>query len=608
MHSLQGSGRAHRSQHRPQCQDPQLSSLCHVCLHGAVSRVLLFTLGSCSKLKRTCSPTLRSVTTFATTPLTLAFYPAWYRTKTERERRGLPGVPPPRDGGGNGGGFGEEPVRSRFAVVIEQFEHLPAIMSFLRLLVPPPSISKPSSPSPPTSSPSPSTEKESGSDAVQQQQQPELAFLRLVENTDRTSALLRAAESETALLRADTLAAVLKAFATGLGARIRHFALSIAAPDAYPQQVAEFVEVHDSQVAVVPWLLPASATATATGPATAPTLTSASAATESAPGVAESWLPNPFEGLFTGARSISAHGAAEYATYVRHLFAESPSDVAVFLEREQTDSAIQAGGRAAHLFLAFHGGSDDRFALAMVDQLVKNHPYLTASVVRITRAGEPTEDDQAIFDGEDVTKATTRDSSAAATTMTTHSDEPLFTLTRGGGGATNGDTIYPSTMGGGGGGGGRGLQSETEDDVLWSRLVASSSDASSHRIEFATVSSHRPLRLALARLAAVRSQCAAESVPVIVFAGRGRRDAPSHTNEALALFKERNALVAQSVVVSSEVRRALGDVASVYVLEGEKGTEDRIVVLQKGGKRGRVPGRSTVIVEGDESADNPKAA
>jgi hypothetical protein len=97
---------------------------------------------------------------------------------------------------------------------------------------------------------------------------------------------------------------------------------------------------------------------------------------------------------------------------------------------------------------------------------------------------------------------------------------------------------------------------------------------------------------------------------VIVLAGRGRRDAPSHTTEALALLKEqRNApLLAQSVVVSSEVRRALGDVASVYVLEGEKGTDDRIVVLQKGGKRGRVPGRSTVIVEEDESADNPKAA
>lgn len=561
----------------------------------------------------------RSVTTFATTPLTLAFYPAWYRTKTERERRGLPGVPPPRDGSGGGGGgfgFGEEPVRSRFAVVIEQFEHLPAIMSFLRLLVPPPpppsiSISKPSSPSSPPSSLPPSlSEKEpAGPNATQQ---PELAFLRLVENTDRTSALLRAAESETALLRADTLAAVLKAFATGLGARIRHFALNIAAPDAYPQQVAEFVEMHDSQVAVVPWLLPASAKVT--GPTVDATAPTSAAATESAPGVAESWLPNPFEGLFTGTRSISAHGAAEYATYVRHLFAESPSDVAVFLERAQTDSAIQAGGRA-HLFLAFHGGSDDRFALAWVDQLVKNHAGLTASVVRITRAAEPTEEDRAIVvdgDGDgnddDVTKATTRD------TTTTQSDEPLFTLTRGGGGATNGDTIYPSTMGGGGGVGGRGLESETEDDVLWSRVVASSAAGSSSstdpppRIEFSTVSSHCPLRLALARLAAVRSKCAADSVPVVVFAGRGRRDAPSHTTEAVALLKERNALVAQSVVVSSEVRRALGDVASVYVLEGEKGTEDRIVVLQKGGKRGRVPGRSTVIVEEDESADNPKAA
>ncbi|GAA5992457.1 hypothetical protein JCM10908_000825 [Rhodotorula pacifica] len=541
------------------------------------------------------------VTTFATTPLTLAFYPAWYRLKTERERRGLPGVPPPSDRAQPG--FGEESVRSRFAIVIEQFEHLPAVMSFLRLLVPPVPISNDkssfSSPAITASSAtsSPSSPEKDASATAHRAVQPELSFLRLVENTDRTSALLRAAESETALLRADTLSAVLKAFATGLGAKIRHFALNIAAPDAYPQQVSEFVEVNDSQVAIVPWLLPA---ATATGSTTAGT---ASIVDERAPGVAESWLPNPFEGLFSGARSISAHGAAEYATYVRQIFAESPSDVGVFLERAQPDSAMS--GRA-HLFLAFHGGSDDRFALAMVDQLVKNHSQLTATVVRITRAGEPTEHDQAFgpsasetVSNGDVTKATTRDSSI------TQSEQPLFTLTRGGGANHGGDTIYPSTYGAGSGN--RGLQSETEDDVLWARL-ATIKTAAADRIEYSAVSSFQPLRLALARLAAVRSTYSAQGIPLVVLAGRGRRDAPSHASEALSLLKERNADLAQSIVVSSEVRRALGDVASMYVLDGEKGTEDRILVLRKGGKRGRVPGKSTVIVEEDETADKPKAA
>ncbi|GAA5872667.1 hypothetical protein JCM3774_001879 [Rhodotorula dairenensis] len=539
-------------------------------------------------------------TTFATTPLTLAFYPAWYRVKTDRERRGLPGVPPPSDRVQPG--FGEEPVRSRFAVVVEQFEHLPAVMSFLRLLVPPSTAQvgcSGASSSTSTTPPSPSlSEKDGGSSPVDKVVHPELSFLRLVENTDRTSALLRAAESETALLRADTLAAVLKAFATGLGggARVKHFALSIAAPDAYPQQVSEFVEVNDSQVAVVPWLLPA----------TTPIRQADNApiVDDRAPGVAETWLPNPLEGLFTGTRSISAHGAAEYATYVRQIFAESPSDVAVFLERAQTDAAPMAG--RAHVFFAFHGGADDRFALAWVDQLVKSHPGVTATVIRISRAGEPTEHDgaDAAADGQ-VTKATTRESDV--------SDQPLFTLTRGGAG----DTIYPSTHGGGGGtsNGGRGLESETEDDVLWSRLTsaaATSNPTGARRIEFSAVSSFEPLRLALARLAVARSACAAQQVPLVVLAGRGRRDAPPHSAEALTLLKERNAAVAHSVVVSSEVRRALGDVASLYVLEGDaagSAGEDRILVVQKSGKRGRVPGlKSTVIVEEDETADKPKAA
>ena len=43
------------------------------------------------------STRLRSITTFVTTPLTLAFYPSWYRIKAERLRRGLAAVPPAQD-------------------------------------------------------------------------------------------------------------------------------------------------------------------------------------------------------------------------------------------------------------------------------------------------------------------------------------------------------------------------------------------------------------------------------------------------------------------------------------------------------------------------------
>lgn len=530
----------------------------------------------------------------------MTFYPAWYRVKTDRERRGLPGVPPPSDRAD--AGFGQEAVRSRFALVVEQFDHLPAVMSFLRLLVPVVGdVGSSNSSSKSAEHLADDHEKHpaasSGAAAAQ------IAFLRLVENTDRTSALLRAAESETALLRADTLAAVLKSFASGLGTNIKAFALSVASPDAYPQQVTEFVEMQDSQVAVVPWMLPAAVSGIERTTDAAGNVIR----DESTPGgVAESWLPNPFEGLFTGARSISAHGAAEYATYARQVFAESPSDVIVFLERLQAETVMS--GRA-HLFLAFHGGSDDRFALSMVEQLVTAHPLLSATVVRITRAAEATEHDrEGASDSEDgqVTKATTRESGV------TQSDQPLFTLHRHGG-ANGGDTIYASTHGGNAG---RGLQSETEDDVLWSRLTSFA--VASDRIEYSSVSSVQPLRYALTRLGQLRKSLnphngvsqPKQKTPIFVFAGRGRRDAPSHNAELLALLKERNAALARSVIVSSEVRRALGDMASAYVLDGESGGggDERILVLQKGGKRGRVPGKSLPIVEEDEAADKPKAA
>lgn len=543
-----------------------------------------------------------SVTTFATTPLTLAFYPVWYRIKSDRERRGLPSTPQDKASTWT---FGDEKPRWRFAVVVEQFEHLPAVMAFLRLVQAPAQVEAAQPAPKATSGTSGST---TTTDAANATNEPlstllQVAFLRVVELTDRTSGLLRAAESESTLLRSDTLSAVVRAFASGLGVKTRSMALAIVAQGAYSRQVADFAEESESEVVVLPWALPVSSF---TGTAVPVGSAQPQASTSTQAGVAESWIPNPLEAYFNGtgsslASTMTIQGAAGYASYLREVYAEAPCDVAVFIDRSDAAGSpdLPTAAGKAHLFLAFHGGSDDRLALALLVQLVTANPGHTATVIRIERSAEPTQHDREVLglsSDEDglATKTATRDDGVS------QSDQPLFTIH---GGANAGDTIYPTLASGGA----RGVQSETEDDVLLTRFFGPDTDDSSARLDtsvrtriaYSTVSSSQPLHFALAHLAAVRATLHSSTVasgsriPLVVFAGRGRRDAPSHKAELNVLLKERAGTVNRSVVAASEVRRALGDAATALVLSSEDGSsaiEARLVIVQRGGKSGRLPG------------------
>lgn len=544
-----------------------------------------------------------SVTTFATTPLTLAFYPVWYRIKSDRERRGLPSTLQDKASTST---FGDEKSRSRFAVVVEEFEHLPAVMAFLRLVQAPAQAEVAQKPAlKETSGTSASTPATDTADTPNGPLSTllQVAFLRLVELTDRTSALLRAAESESTLLRSDTLSTVVRAFASGLGVKTRSMALAVVAQGAYSRQVAEFAEESESEVVVLPWALPVSSSTSTAVPVGS---TQRQASTSTQAGVAESWIPNPLEAYFNGtgsslASTMTIQGAAGYASYLREVYAEAPCDVAVFVDRSDAAASpdLPTSAGKAHLFLAFHGGSDDRLALSLLVQLVTANPGHTATVIRIERSAEPTQHDREVLGmspDEDglATKTATREDGVS------QSDQPLFTIH---GGANAGDTVYPTLAGGGA----RGVQSETEDDVLLARFFGSDTDDSSARldasvrarIDYSTVSSSQPLHFALAHLAAVRATlhtsavASGSRVPLVVLAGRGRRDAPSHKTELTSLLKERAGTVYRSVVAASEVRRALGDPATALVLSSEDSTaaiEERLVVVQRSGKRGRLPG------------------
>ncbi|GAA5926839.1 hypothetical protein JCM10213_002463 [Rhodosporidiobolus nylandii] len=563
------------------------------------------------------------VTTITTTPLTLAFYPRWYREQQERLARGIPSESAASAGDESFGA--ETKPKNRFAVVVEQFEQLPGIMAFLSLLAPPQGASKvdlptldqkkeekqgddekrrsmfkrqqesdsqektsPDSPSPATASPdspSPATgaspdSPSPGKDASLthlpglSSRTTSLAALRLVPLTGRTSNRFKSSETEGTLLKQDSLASVLSSFVSSQLGLPTALSLTLTAPDTYPGAVTSFVAERDAELLLVPWALPRVSAEEA--------------------GVFEGVLRNPFEGLFGGrdaGTSLGVQGSVGWAGVVRRVFAESPCDVALLLDnsRNSTSSHPAYAGRT-HLHLTFHGGSDDRLALSLLAQLVSSNPGLTATVLRVTRAPEPTDEDRAVFSGLEP-------STTAISTLSppgTVADQPLFTVASSGGHGGGGDTVYPTNAGTHPATGGQGaLQSETADEAQFTRLFDPSSpsplsDEARARIHYTTASTASPLRFSAARVSHIRAQLATARVPLLVLVGRGRRDAQSHTQELTELLKEHSERVKAGALVSSEVRRAMGHAAVAAVLLAGEEDPERVMVVQRRGKGGKV--------------------
>ncbi|CEQ39973.1 SPOSA6832_01550 [Sporobolomyces salmonicolor] len=551
------------------------------------------------------------VTTFITTPLTLAFYPVSYRLKKDRERRALTSTTfgsLGKDDSGpgtatSGDGVVEKPL-SRFAVVLEQFDHLPALMAFLRLVKAPSVVNASATAAGGQSASDRAAAEEKSALALADDSPassrpvfpaasntPSLSALRLVALTDRTSALLRAASSTSALLRADSLSSVLRSFAAGLGISV-HSRLSIVNHEGYVEQVAQFVEESESEMLVLPWALE--------GVAKAGEREGDDDVEEI--GVVEQYLPNPFEGLFgveKGSKGTKGGEAAEYAAFARKVFAQASCDVALFLDRSSSASSttmISLPTSRSHLFLPFYGGSDDRLCLSLLIQLVASNPGLTATVLRLTKAAELTADDRELEKtGTKLSYASTDGTDASFQQPV---EQGIFTI-HGAGGAAMGDTMYPTVADQRRGE--HGLASETQDDVCLAHYFSSPDSPRSaadgslrRRIDYSTVSTSQPLHYAMARIVALSTSSASTSTspasaparpPLVVLAGRARFDAPSHAAELAAFLKVNAAKVQRSIAKSSEVRRALGETATGCVVAG---VGDAVWVVQRRGKGGTV--------------------
>lgn len=196
----------------------------------------------------------------------------------------------------------DDRTRSRFTVVLEQFDHLPAVFSFVKLIKAPFQFSD-------------ADAKESTSTTILDEKNqehpitpPSIAALRLIELSDRTSALLKASESEEALIKADTLTRIFNSYALGAGIPTKSN-LSITSAETFSETVASHAAQHSSDVVVLPWAL--------------------HGAVKAEEGVA-GLLYNPLGQYFKGS---NAQGSPQYATFVRKVFAEG----ALFLKTEHNN-------------------------------------------------------------------------------------------------------------------------------------------------------------------------------------------------------------------------------------------------------------------------------
>ncbi|EIN12520.1 hypothetical protein PUNSTDRAFT_118323 [Punctularia strigosozonata HHB-11173 SS5] len=512
--------------------------------------------------------------TFMTTPAVSVLYPPHLRTRAAGAGANFASVAADEAGTSrprerrNSDDDGSE-WRRQYTVVLDKIEHVPGMMALTDLLRLPsaddarsahttdePRLKRdPSSSSSKTSTdlvPAPrgrEKRREKKDDATR------VDALRLVELSDRTSAVMReldraAGSLADALARTDPLLAVFKMYG-----ELRGLAVSAAVAIAPYEELAACVVEHAArtggQMILLPWLPP-------------------HAPAHEAGAAAES---NPFDMLFGGGGGGSSgkeqhpqhphQGAASahHAHFVRSVFAKAGADVALFVDRGHApdEARTAAGARRHHVYVPFFGGPDDRLAVEMAVRLCRSWKT-RATVVRVTKRevgaeeeGEGLEKPERAYLGEGA-EAYVREQ-GGATLQTTMTGFP--------------DTVYgqhnTQTR----------MQSETADNVLWSKYAehvsvesadpsgtGTSLSAALARVEFVDLASPRPLHAVVQQVAALLPVSVDERARLLVLAGRSRRLAvENHAEELKAMVEEHGG-------VNAEVRKTVGDVATAFVLSG----------------------------------------
>ncbi|KZT60166.1 hypothetical protein CALCODRAFT_480889 [Calocera cornea HHB12733] len=523
------------------------------------------------------------VLTCMTTPLTLLFYPEKHRTRAPD----APGETTIVAGGADkekadptprSATFplrSEENVKSRFTVVLNKMEHLPALMTLTQLLQPPPT-----GPVPKSIATRASSIDESDKDSAERNTPPSTAglptlmpvipptptipasprparpavhidALRLIELTERVSAMFKASVTDE-LIRSDPLVNIFRTYGHLNNIPVSA-SLAVVNYESFSSSVTHHVEETGSDLLVIPW-----------GPQSMGSSvleqvqTSASGTTSYAGPLAN--LFGSSSGQSSSAPQADAPSSLLYSQFARRVFAEAPSDVALFIDRGLAPFET-AGGYGQHIFFPFFGGPDDRMALAFAVQLCA-HPAISATIVRVTKSDLPTEVDL----------------ETPAPTHQTDKDNIASTLNAG---MTMHSTHYPDTVYGQNTTQFR-IASSAADDIAWETFARPSGETAPRsafleealtRVAFTTLTSSQPLHL-LAQRAHQEERDAGSWKSLVIIVGRGRRLATeSHHGELNQMLVEHG----RDTSINSDIRKTIGDVASAFVISGSKAS---LLVMQ----------------------------
>lgn len=282
------------------------------------------------------------VLTVITTPLTLFFYPPKYRVRAS-------GAGPGVESGAISRASSDTEIKTRFALILDRIEQLPAAMTICKLLQPDKTV---------LSTPSlPSTEEKVEQLPIVSSVSPlrvSINALRLIELTSRTSAVLKSQ-----LIYHDPVVSVFRTFGY-LNRLLVSAALSVINYDEFTAAISNHVLDSDSQMVILPW----------------------SRGMPSEDDQEKAGALNPFDGVFHKSTTYDPTNSVVYSEFIRKVFVTSPSPVALFVDRGiSVHSAIASDH---HLFLPFFGGPDDRLALSFVVQLCSS-PSVRATVFRIQK-------------------------------------------------------------------------------------------------------------------------------------------------------------------------------------------------------------------------------
>ncbi|KAJ7038020.1 Sodium/hydrogen exchanger family-domain-containing protein [Mycena alexandri] len=459
------------------------------------------------------------VLTFITTPLTILFYPVKYHTHEGLIIAKLGDVDRESDPGRQS--TSDDEVKTKFSVVLEKIEQLPAVMTLVQLLqshsTSPPSYASTlvDGRNPPAfRSPSPSTSRP----------RINLDVLRLIELTNRASAMLKSQDS--VLLHNDPIVSILRTFGF-LNHMLVSAALSVVGYDDFPAAIARHASEFGSQMVILPWSR--GATVLEEEEETKPV----------------SSARGPFDGLFHRTASQGQTGAVVYPDFIRQVFLRSPTDVALFVDRG-LNTQLSEGGEVQQLFLPFVGGIDDRLALTFLVQLCMNSG-VRAKVVWIRRLGDLDEEKPA-------------DTQGGLLAPTAAIVQHLTTL--------NADTVYSQQNAE------TRLASDTADNLLWDRLTVpvrpsiSTAVSARSRITFLREESAQPLHK-IVELVDQESSKQPLGSSLIVMVGRSRR--VSRTTELQKLISSKGNYIGASV------SKAVGDVGAALIASG---TSASLLVFQ----------------------------